>query len=118
MNARHSEIYANLIVNDKPEISTKVTQGDESNTADVSGAVNWPLYSAESPLMVVVNETNVPYVLNLDEPFNLKKTISAALCPPNPDSKNWFRVANTSSWEGGRGARCNYWQSIAPRLPQ
>ncbi|EPE10875.1 inactive carboxylesterase 4 [Ophiostoma piceae UAMH 11346] len=35
-----------------------------------------------------------------------------------PGLQNLFKTADADSWEGDRGRRCDFWQSVAPFLPQ
>lgn len=36
----------------------------------------------------------------------------------DPGVVNDFRLVDANSWEGGRGARCEFWRSVAPRVPE
>ena len=31
---------------------------------------------------------------------------------------NNFRLVDALSWEGGRGARCDFWRDVSARVPQ
>ncbi|KAI1132223.1 Alpha/Beta hydrolase protein [Nemania abortiva] len=35
-----------------------------------------------------------------------------------PGVVNTFNLANSFSWEGGRGSRCDFWRAVSPRVPQ
>jgi hypothetical protein len=34
-----------------------------------------------------------------------------------PSLMNNFTLANAYTWEAGRGARCDFWRSVAPIIP-
>jgi len=35
-----------------------------------------------------------------------------------PGLKNAFSVVDAGTWEGGRGARCDFWRSLGETVPE
>ena len=35
----------------------------------------------------------------------------------NPGEINSYTLADTYSWEGGRGRRCDFWQEMGAKIP-
>lgn len=35
-----------------------------------------------------------------------------------PTLRNAFKLVDAYSWEGGRGKRCKFWQTLNPVIPQ
>lgn len=36
----------------------------------------------------------------------------------NPGLRNNFTLVDAFTWEGGRGARCDFWRSMGPIVPE
>lgn len=81
-----------------------VPQGNDGN-------IEWPTYSKENPVQMNFNTTGgtLKYVTITD---HLKYFLRL-----DPGVTNSFRLVNAKTWEGGRGARCDFWREVAPRVP-
>lgn len=96
-----------------------IKTGNPSGTSILDaflGLDNWPKYSLSSPDMFNLDQTGgTPEVIN--------KTVNTALkdidaaWSVGPGLQNDFSVVNANAWEGGRGARCDFWRSVAARVP-
>ena len=59
-----------------------------------------------------LNESGgVPYTTNFRSPVNL-----TAL--EEPGLRNNITLVDAYTWEGGRGARCDFWRSIGAVVPE
>lgn len=82
----------------------------------VGALAAWPEFSAAGNEMVNLNQTGGMVV-----PVN-KTLVSMlgeidAVWAVEPGLQNAFSVVDGYQWEGGRGARCEFWQSVAGRVP-
>ena len=114
-------IWAKFIKSGNPSISAADIKGgsllDPETSLGLNNLAIWPEYSRIlGSKMVNLNQTGgVPVVGN--------RTLNAALAQVNatwlvePDLKNDFSIVNGSTWEGGRGTRCDFWRSVAARVP-
>ncbi|KAJ4988308.1 carboxylesterase 2 [Stagonosporopsis vannaccii] len=81
-----------------------------------AGMLTWPKYNAAIHGILNLNQTG-----GVLEPAN--RTLVPALGQVNatwavgPGLKNDFGVVDGYEWEGGRGARCEFWRSVAKRVP-
>ncbi|KAL7941954.1 Alpha/Beta hydrolase protein [Trichoderma barbatum] len=115
---RHSfhRIWGNFVVNGSPVVSVEdASAGAENATVPVDTnnpeLVEWPQYSQQNPMFMNLNTTGgeVSLVTVTDE---------LSYCVRYGDGIiNTFRLANATSWEGGRGERCSFWRGAAPRVP-
>ncbi|PNP40645.1 inactive carboxylesterase 4 [Trichoderma gamsii] len=109
-------IWGSFIINDSPVISVKdATAGMANATVPIDAnrpdQISWPQYSADDAIFINLNTTGgeVSLVTVTDElSYYVRKGAGIV---------NTFRLANATSWEGGRGDRCRFWQSVAPRVP-
>lgn len=85
----------------------------------------WPEFSLARPLMMNFNQTGgTPYEstavqVRNDGPLTVvgDKDRNVTL-HSKPGLRNDFRVVDAYAWEGGRGARCDFWRSIGPIVPE
>ncbi|KAL6895041.1 Alpha/Beta hydrolase protein [Trichoderma evansii] len=109
-------IWGNFIINDTPVISVKdATAGMANATVPIDAnhpeQISWPQYIVQDATFMNLNTTGgeVSLVTVTDELSYYVRTGTGIT--------NTFRLANATTWEGGRGDRCRFWQSIAPRVP-
>ncbi|KAJ5921451.1 hypothetical protein N7466_009777 [Penicillium verhagenii] len=109
------KIWGNFIINDTPVISIADAKGDAENSSVPEGAcgmISWPTWNESSPVLMNLNTTGGTTVLD-----RVTDHLSYWL-REGPGVSNHFTLANASSWEGGRGERCKFWQSVGSRVPQ
>jgi hypothetical protein len=109
-------LWGNFIINDTPVISVKDATAGMANAtvpidADHSDLISWPQYSLQDATFLNLNTTGgeVSLVTVTDELSYYVRSGDGIV--------NTFRLANATTWEGGRGDRCRFWQTIAPRIP-
>ncbi|RFU75454.1 hypothetical protein TARUN_6787 [Trichoderma arundinaceum] len=110
------KIWGNFIVNGSPIISVEdATSGAKNATVPIDAnhptQISWPQYSVQTPTFMNLNTTGgqVSLVTVTDElSYYVRKGDGIV---------NTFRLANAKTWEGGRGDRCTFWRSVAPRVP-
>lgn len=109
-------IWGSFIINDTPVISVKdATAGMANATVPIDAnhpdQICWPQYSVQNATFMNLNTTGgeVSLVTVTDElSYYVRKGAGIV---------NTFRLANATTWEGGRGDRCRFWRSVAPRVP-
>lgn len=96
-----------------------IKTGNPSGTSIVDtflGLDRWPRYSFSNPEMFNLNQTG-------ETLETVNKTLNAALQYVNATwyvgtgLRNDFTIVDANAWEGGRAARCDFWRSIAARVP-
>ena len=136
--ATFQKIWANFIVNNDPSIplaeaggngtsasSARMRRDDGGNESqatpagvpsDGHGSLSWPQYTVGS-------NTQASNMMNLNTTGGTTKTV--AVTPDysytvrlDPGVSNSFRNVDAYKWEGGRGERCQFWDDVAPRIPQ
>jgi hypothetical protein len=80
------------------------------------GLANWPEFTAETQSMVNLNETggeeiSTPVIDFIGHLINGTEYVG-------PGFKIAFSVVDAGSWEGGRGARCEFWRSLGEIVPE
>ncbi|KAG6353849.1 hypothetical protein INS49_005106 [Diaporthe citri] len=109
------KVWGNFIVRDDPTITLdEATAGYANATAPAGtdGNINWPRYTAQQPYMMDLNTTGgdlTQVVVTTDLSYYLR--VGAGIA-------NNFRLVDALSWEGGRGARCDFWSGVSARVPQ
>lgn len=86
---------------------------------------SWPEFSGSDPRMAVFNQTGgTPYEFTAvqvrnDGPLTVigDKDMNVTLYS-EPGLKSEIRLVDAYTWEGGRGARCDFWRSIAAIVPE
>jgi len=108
------KIWGSFIINDDPIISVADAQGGVTNSTvpvGVNGLIDWPAWDDENPVLLSLNATGgTPKYFNVTE--YLKYYTYA-----DPGVANSIKIANATSWEGGRGERCAWWLEMAPKVP-
>lgn len=114
---RHAfqKIWGNFIMKNNPVISlVDATAGFANATVPfgLDGEIQWPLYNTNEPWQMDLNTTGgiVTETVVTTNLSYFERTGAGIV--------NTFRLVNASSWEGGRGARCDFWRSISARVPQ
>lgn len=86
---------------------------------------HWPEFSPARPLMVDFNQTGgTPYEFTAVQVRNDGPLTVVGARDRNvtlysePGLRNDFRVVDAYAWEGGRGARCDFWRSIGALVPE
>ena len=109
------KIWGNFIMNDTPVIPLVEARGNASNATVPRGprdTLQWPEYTNSSHIQMNLNTTGgtikvVP--VTPDYSYDLRL---------DPGVTNDFRLVDAYAWEGGRGARCQFWRDVAERIPQ
>lgn len=114
---RHTfqKIWGSFIINDTPIISiADATAGYDNSSVPAApdGSIQWPEYSRTEPWLMDLNTTGGTLSQNVVA-SNLSYYQRVG-----PGIVNNFRIVNASSWEGGRGARCDFWLQVSARVPQ
>jgi hypothetical protein len=108
------KIWGNFIVFDDPTITVEDAKGGASNSTvptDGKGNVEWPVWKEGSEKLLSLNTTGgVPRWSNATE--DLKYLVYL-----DPGVSNVFKLADAYEWEGGRGARCDWWLEQADKVP-
>ncbi|AEO68120.1 uncharacterized protein THITE_2117509 [Thermothielavioides terrestris NRRL 8126] len=105
-------IWGNFVVDGNPSISAADANGaSAADPAAPNPAAAWPAWSASGLQFLNLNQTGgVPYQVTLQ--WGATVTQFA-----DPGLRNAFTLANASTWEGGRKARCDVYLSLAPSIP-
>ncbi|OTB01129.1 hypothetical protein M426DRAFT_14848 [Hypoxylon sp. CI-4A] len=114
---RHAmqKIWGNFIIHDTPVISIPDATAYYSNATvpiGVYGNIEWPEFTPRNPVQMNLNTTG--------------GSLSTVTVPPflsyyvrdGPGIVNTFNLANSYTWEGGRGQRCEFWRTVSERIPQ
>ena len=108
-----SKMLGNFIINNTPIISVAdATAGKSNATAPADGDnLNWPVWDCKSPQHMVWNTTggSLTFQTVTDRlAYNIRS---------GDGQVNVLSLADAASWEGGRGARCAFWQENAKYVP-
>ncbi|KUJ07904.1 alpha/beta-hydrolase [Mollisia scopiformis] len=107
------KIYGNFITKDDPSIPNEIANGPSSaDPSAINAASKWPKWTDQNPQQ-----------LNLNETGGTAYTVVTAQGIPvtqfkEPGLRNSITVADASTWEGGRGERCEFWRRLSPFVPQ
>ena len=73
--------------------------------------IDWPTWNERKPVLMNLNATGgVATFLKPTE--NLFYNVYS-----DPGVSNQINLADARDWEGGRGKRCDFWKSVAPKMP-
>lgn len=99
---------------DTPVISAQdATGGKDGAVAPVrEGMLYWPQYTLANRQLMNLNTTGGSTTL-----VTVTEDLSYYI-RLGDDVVNEFRLADSFTWEGRRGARCDLWLTLAPRVPQ
>jgi len=108
-------MWGNFITDKDPSISNELANGNGS--AAVNAASGWPVFTTRG--------YGAYRMLNLNETGGQEYSAHVVAYPaPNatqyegPGLENDFRVVDAYGWEGGRGARCDFWRQVGARVPE
>ncbi|OCL09389.1 carboxylesterase family protein [Glonium stellatum] len=108
------KIWGNFITADSPVVAIEdATAGLANATVPLGeyGNIAWPQYTVDNPVMMNLNETGGSLVqVNVTENLKYKVVLE-------PGITNVFKLADAYKWEGGRGKRCQWWSSVAAKVP-
>lgn len=108
------KIWGNFIVFDDPTISVEDAKGGASNSTvpdDGSGDVEWPVWEEGGEMLLNLNTTGgTPTWTNVTEDLRYQVYV-------DPGVANVVEVVDAYEWEGGRGARCEWWLEMAEKVP-
>ena len=109
------KIWGNFIINNTPHISATDAAANATNATipiNEKGNLKWPTYSAPSYYQMDLNTTGgTVQTIPVTPDYSYEVRLG-------PGVTNDFRLVNANTWEGGRGARCQFWRDVAPRVPQ
>lgn len=111
-------IWGNFITQNNPSISASIAAGGNasmsSSTAPANPITNWPVYTVANPYQINLNETGGQAYAAPSFSRNAPNITQFQ----NPGLKNDFQLVDAYAWEGGRGARCDFWRSVAAIVPE
>lgn len=117
--------WGNFVRFGNPSISSDIANGANSNSSEIHPLEDWPEFSLVKPQMVNFNQTGgTPYEFTAVHAQNQGPLTVIADKDKNvtlhsdPGLRNNFRIVDAYAWEGGRGARCDFWRSIAGIVPE
>jgi carboxylesterase type B len=115
------KMWGNFIINNSPVISVEDAKGGvayskvppaQASYGNASSAlIQWPKWNEDKPVFLNLNATGgVPYLQNVTEYlyYNLYN---------DPGVANVISLEDAEMWEGGRGRRCEFWESVAGKVP-
>ena len=107
------KIYGNFITTGNPSISNEIANGVSTGNSSANPASSWPEFGFESPFQINLNETG-------GTPTSVKGAVSGVNITvfAEPGLKNDFGLVDAFAWEGGRGARCEFWRSVGQIVPE
>ncbi|KAK4551465.1 hypothetical protein LTR86_011157 [Recurvomyces mirabilis] len=108
-------VWGNFITDDNPSIASSLANGNSN--ASYNAASRWPLFYTQGQ--------GAYQMLNLNETGGIEYSAHVVAYPePNveqykgPGLRNSIRQVDAYTWEGGRGARCEFWKRIGRRVPE
>ncbi|KAH8898020.1 putative carboxylesterase [Thozetella sp. PMI_491] len=109
------KIWGNFVIKNTPVISlTDATANATNATVPIGrdGNMNWPPFKLDEPWQLDLNTTGgkVELVTVTSNLSYYERTGSGIV--------NNFRLVDPMAWEGGRGARCDFWRTVSARVPQ
>jgi hypothetical protein len=114
---RHAfqSMWGNFIVHDNPVISVQDATANYTNAtvpiAPGAKTILWPEYSINQPQQLNLNTTGgVVDLVTVTDDLSFNVRTGAGIV-------NKFSLVDAFTWEGGRGARCDFWRTIAPNVP-
>lgn len=110
-------IFGNFVISGNPSIPVAIASGDGSNGTTGSGLENWPTYSLADRRMANLNQTGTnTQEVNLAI-YRFGANVNATIYV-EPGLQNDLSLVDAYEWEGGRGRRCDFWQSVAKIVPE
>ncbi|KAI2640842.1 putative carboxylesterase [Hypomontagnella submonticulosa] len=108
-------IWGNFIIYDTPVISVPDATANYSNATvpiGTGGNIDWPEFTLQNPVQMNLNTTG-GNVSTVTVPPYLSYYVRSGM-----GIVNTFRLADSITWEGGRGQRCDFWRTVSERVPQ
>ncbi|KAF2471425.1 alpha/beta-hydrolase [Lindgomyces ingoldianus] len=108
------KIWGTFITANTPVISVVDAKGNMPNATvpvGYGGNINWPQWTGSKKYMMSLNTTGGTPLLKDPTP-DLHYYVYL-----EPGVTNSFKLVNGETWEGGRGARCDWWQSVSSIVP-
>lgn len=106
-------MYGHYIATGTPNVANVIGNGISTGNTAPNVLSNWPVWSDGQPQtnpQVDFNQTGgTPYIAT-----------DGAFMPTQlrqPGLKNDFKSVDAIGWEAGRGARCDFWRSMAAKVP-
>ncbi|KAI0973135.1 Alpha/Beta hydrolase protein [Xylaria arbuscula] len=115
---RHAmqKMWGNFIIYNSPVITVADAVGQYANASvpvlGNSSDINWPQFTHSNPVHMNLNTTGGEISL-----VKVADTL-AYYVRSGPGVVNNFRLADSLTWEGARGDRCDFWRSVSERVPQ
>ena len=105
-------IWGNFITLNNPSISNAIANGAASSDPSAQNpASTWPAYTRAKPGMINLNETG-------GVPTNVSAFGGTVIEYFEPGLRNDITLVNSTAWENGRGARCDWWGRISAHVPE
>ncbi|KAM0803758.1 carboxylesterase type B [Usnea florida] len=112
-NKAFMTIFGNFITTSNPSISAQIANGVNSTSAS-NPASAWPPWNLTQPYQINLNESGgTPF-----EATTLATDVGEITEFGGPGLKNKIELVNAYTWEGGRGARCDFWRSVGAIVPE
>ncbi|OBT76453.1 hypothetical protein VF21_04020 [Pseudogymnoascus sp. 05NY08] len=110
--AAFRSIWGKFVTTSNPSIYAALASGGQPTTSSAPNPVTkFPVWTASSPQQINLNITG-------GTPYTTVTMFGATVTQfQEPGLKNAFSVANANTWEGGRGTRCDFWRTIAGKVP-
>ncbi|OBT45571.1 hypothetical protein VE00_03497 [Pseudogymnoascus sp. WSF 3629] len=110
--AAFRSIWGKFVTTSNPSISAALASGGQPTTSSAQNPVTkFPAWTASSPQQINLNITG-------GTPYTTVTMFGVTVTQfQEPGLKNAFSVANANTWEGGRGTRCDFWRTIAGKVP-
>ncbi|KAH8174972.1 carboxylesterase family protein [Sarocladium implicatum] len=120
LSMAYKAILGNFITRDDPSIPVQLAVGEDDKPHGEEGQVgdgfkeiaNWPLYTIARPYQFSFNQTGGEA---MEIPLDDEGVNVTTYVPPGVS--NSFGLFDAYIWEGGRGFRCDFWRSMASRVP-
>lgn len=112
-------IWGNFITGDNPSISSATAAGSSNNTNNNEAITDWPAYTNAAPYQINqinLNQTGGEEFSNTAFAFGGQAVNATEY--RGTGLRNDFSLVNTWTWEGGRGARCDFWRSMRVLVPE
>jgi carboxylesterase type B len=109
------KIWGNFITQDSPVISVEDAKGGVENSSvpgcDGEGMIQWPVWDVEKPVLLNLNTTGGVKTF-VQTTKDLYYDVYS-----DPGVSNEISLVDATSWEGGRGERCEFWRGVAAKVP-
>ncbi|KAI1770660.1 alpha/beta-hydrolase [Hypoxylon cercidicola] len=113
------QIWGNFVVNGDPELTLAQTNAVDNGNITAAGSGSWPQWSGLPGQNWMLN-LNMTGGAPSNKSFNLDGvTVNVTIYGPSEDASSSpleavFKISEGTSWEGGRGERCQLWAELGP----